>query len=51
MIGDTEEKLVQAAQVAANGGQKKVDSRAKNLDFKDQQREARRKQRLLEKGY
>lgn len=51
MIGDTEEKLVQAAQVNAGGGQKKVDSRARILDYKDQVRETRRKQRLIEKGY
>lgn len=51
MIGDTEEQLVRAAQVNANGGQKKVESRAKILDYKDKLREDRRKQRLLDKGY
>lgn len=51
MVGDTEEKLVLAAQVNAGGGQKKVEARAKILDYKDQLREQRRQARLLAKGY
>lgn len=51
MIGDTEEKLVQAAQVNANAGPQQIDRRARILDYKDQQRELRRAARMLEKGY
>jgi hypothetical protein len=48
---NSEEKLVQAAQVAAQGGPRKIDRRARILDYKDQLREQRRADRLTSKGY
>jgi hypothetical protein len=51
VTGHTEERLVQAAQVNAGGGQKKVEARARILDVKDQLRDARRQARLRDKGY